>query len=217
MTNATLSAISDTLVGCDMDGTLGLVKEAVEAGISAGKILDEALIPAIRRVGDLWEEGEFFLPELLLGAEIMQKSMEILEPLLTGTSEARQKLGKVVIGTVEGDIHDIGKSLVASMLGASGFEVIDLGADVPAQKFAESAREQNADLVCLSALLTTTMIRQRDVIQLLKEEGLRDSVKVMVGGAPVDEKWKTEIEADGWAEDAVKAVKAAKDLLGIEE
>jgi corrinoid protein of di/trimethylamine methyltransferase len=208
-----LSSIRNALVECNMDEAISLVQRALDSGASALSVLNEALIPAIRKVGDLWEEGEYFLPELLVGAEIMQKCMELLNPLLLATSSAPRKLGKVVIGTVEGDIHDIGKNLVASMLRASNFDVLDLGSDVPISKFVQAAKQEHANLICLSALLTTTMIRQRDVVELLKSEGLRESVKVMVGGAPVNETWVQEIGADGWAEDAVKAVKIAQKLL----
>jgi trimethylamine corrinoid protein len=172
----------------------------------------------IRKVGDLWEEGEFFLPELMQGAEIMVAAMDRLNALIVeqggekGT--AGKAVGRVVIGTVEGDIHDIGKTLAGSMLTAHGFEVFDLGADVPVSRFIEEAEAKKADLICLSALLTTTLPAQRKVIEELEQKGTRAGFKVMVGGAPANRTWQEEIGADGYADDAISAVKVAEALMG---
>jgi methylmalonyl-CoA mutase cobalamin-binding domain/chain len=154
-----------------------------------------------------------FLPDLVLAAEAMKSAVAILEPELARRGSERQVLGRVVIGTVEGDIHDIGKTLVATMLSASGFEVHDLGVNVDVAAFADKAREVNADIVGVSSLLTTTMVKQKDVVEALDDMGLRPQVKVMVGGAPVTSSWAEEIGADAYSEDAIGAVKVAKDLV----
>ncbi|MHA2308797.1 MAG: corrinoid protein [Candidatus Heimdallarchaeaceae archaeon] len=172
----------------------------------------DAFSLAIREAGDLFEEGEFFLPELMRSAEAMKAAMTIFEPILKEGKEDRV-LGKVVIGTIEGDIHDIGKTLVAAMLSAEGFEVHDLGADVPVSTFIDTALEVDANLICISALLTTTMLGQKKLIDTLKEKNLRDRFKVLIGGAPVSKQWVKEIGADGSAENAVSAVKLAKKLI----
>ncbi|MHA1954839.1 MAG: corrinoid protein, partial [Candidatus Heimdallarchaeaceae archaeon] len=161
----------------------------------------DAFSLAIREAGDLFEEGEFFLPELMRSAEAMKAAMTIFEPILKEGKEDRV-LGKVVIGTIEGDIHDIGKTLVAAMLSAEGFEVHDLGADVPVSTFIDTALEVDANLICISALLTTTMLGQKKLIDTLKEKNLRDRFKVLIGGAPVSKQWVKEIGADGSAENA---------------
>ncbi|MCE7743154.1 MAG: dimethylamine corrinoid protein 3 [Candidatus Heimdallarchaeota archaeon] len=200
-----------------LSGNISLAEELAQ------KVLDEkldvndaidAFSLSIRKAGDLFEEGEFFLPELMRSAEAMKAAMTIFEPILMKGKEDRS-LGKVVIGTIEGDIHDIGKTLVASMLGAEGFEVHDLGADVPISTFIEKAIEIDAQLICISALLTTTMDGQRKLIEQLKERGLRDKFKILIGGAPVSKNWVNEIGADGSAENAVSAVKLARKLMNI--
>ncbi len=177
-------------------------QESIESGFARG----------IKEVGAMWERGEYFLPELLMGAEAMKSAMDVLTPhILSGRSGNLGK--KVVIGTIEGDIHDIGKNLVASMLLANGFEVIDLGADVPLEKFVVTAEEVKADFICMSALLTTTMIGQKKVIEMLKEKGIRDKYRVLVGGAPVNEEWARRIGADGTASNAAQAVSLALSLI----
>jgi corrinoid protein of di/trimethylamine methyltransferase len=179
------------------------VLDVIENGFSQG----------IRRAGELWESGEYFLPELAFSAETMKAAMEVLRPALLGRLSKEKSKGIVVIGTIQGDIHDIGKTLVATMLAANGYRVIDLGADVPYERFVEEAKSMEADLVCMSALLTTTMIGHKEVIQKLKDAGLRDRVKVLVGGAPTSGAWASEIGADGYAENAVEAVHMADALL----
>jgi 5-methyltetrahydrofolate--homocysteine methyltransferase len=158
---------------------------------------------------ELFATGDYFLPDLILGGDAMKAALEVLEPALTG-DQSREILGQVVLGTVEGDLHEIGKPLVGTMLTANGFQVTDIGVDRTAAEFVEAVREKKATLVGGSALLTTTMLHQQEVIEALREAGLRDQVKVMIGGAPVTENWADEIGADGYAEDAIGAVAIAK-------
>lgn len=200
-----------------LDGSISLAEELAKKAINENMDINEAIdafSEAIRKAGDLFEEGEFFLPELMRSAEAMKAAMVIFEPILQ-EGKVDRSLGKVVIGTIEGDIHDIGKTLVASMLSAEGFEVYDLGADVPVDTFIEKAIEVDAKLICISALLTTTMTGQKRLIDSLKEKNLRDQFKVLIGGAPISKKWVDEIGADGSAENAVSAVKLAKKVLNI--
>lgn len=172
-------------------------------------------MPGMNIVGDFFAKGDYFLPDLIIAADGMKRAMELLEPELRARQQAIETPGVVVIGTVKGDIHEIGKSLVATMLSANGFKVHDLGVDVPIATFIDKIRETNANLLGLSALLTTTMTMQREVIKQLVNAGLRDQVKVMVGGAPVTRSWAEEIGADGYAEDAMGAVTLAKRLAGV--
>ena len=189
-----------------------LAHKAIEENIDVNVAID-AFSLAIRKAGDLFEEGEFFLPELMRSAEAMKAAMTIFKPVLMKGKEDRS-FGKVVIGTIEGDIHDIGKTLVASLLSAEGFEVYDLGADVPISTFIDKAVEVDAQIICMSALLTTTMVGQKKLIDQLKEKKLRDKFKILIGGAPISKKWVEEIGADGSAENAVSAVKLARKVLG---
>jgi corrinoid protein of di/trimethylamine methyltransferase len=202
----------EVIINGDRELAKKLANEAITNKEDINKIID-AFSEAIRHVGDLFEEGEFFLPELMRSAEAMKGAMEILTPALTEGAQEDRIVGKVVIGTIEGDIHDIGKTLVASMLQAEGFEVHDLGADVSVDAFIEKAVEVDANLICISALLTTTMVGQKKLIEDLKEKGLRNKFKVMIGGAPVSKNWVEEIGADGTAENAISAVKLAKKLV----
>lgn len=191
-----------------------LARQAIEKKLNLSEVVEKGYVPGIQKVGDLWENGEYFLPELITSAECMKAAMGILRPELEKAQIATQSLGKIVIGTVEGDIHDIGKNLVSSLLSANGFEVIDLGADVKLDKFIEKAEKEKADFICLSALLTTTMVGQKKLIEMLKERNLYGNFKVMVGGAPVNQKWAADIGADGYAENAMIAVRALKNLIG---
>jgi corrinoid protein of di/trimethylamine methyltransferase len=188
-----------------------LAERALAAGIAPLEAIEQGLVPGIREAGRLWEEGEYFLPELVTAAQAMKAAMAVLQPAL-GDASGAASLGRVVIGTVEGDIHDIGKTLVATLLAASGFTVRDEGAGVPVARFVERAGELDADLVCASALLTTTMPRQRDLVHALRAAGLR--ARVMVGGAPVTRHWTETIGADGYADNALAAVTVARDLVG---
>jgi corrinoid protein of di/trimethylamine methyltransferase len=190
-----------------------LANEALHAGIEPLAAIDQGLKPGMDVVGEGFAKGELFIPDLVLSAEAMKAAITVLEPELMKRKQQRQVVGRVVIGTVQGDIHDIGKTLVATMLAANGFEIHDLGADVSPQRFIDAVREVNADVVGMSALLTTTMLNQEAVILTLKEAGLRDQVKVMVGGAPVSRSWADEIGADGYAEDAISAVALAFRLV----
>ncbi len=202
----------EAILNGNIEAAEKLANKAIEDKIDVNIAID-AFSLAIRKAGDLFEEGEFFLPELMRSAEAMKAAMTIFKPVLMKGKEDRS-LGKVVIGTIEGDIHDIGKTLVASMLSAEGFEVYDLGADVPISTFIDKAVEVEAQIICMSALLTTTMIGQKKLIDQLKEKKLRDKFKILIGGAPISKKWVEEIGADGSAENAVSAVKLARKVLG---
>ena len=177
---------------------------------SLGEILNQALVPPMVEIGELYEKGEVYVPEMLVAAHAMKAGMEILRPELVKAGV--EPLGKIALGTVQGDIHDIGKNLVGMMLEGAGFEVVDLGIDVPAEKFVEAA-QTGVDLLGMSGLLTTTIPAMPLVIQALKEAGVRDQIKIMVGGAPVTEAFKQEIGADGYAPDAASAVRVAKQLI----
>lgn len=190
-----------------------LAHQAIAQGIDPLQAINQGFVRGIDQVGERFSCGDAFLPELVMAGEAMKAAIAVLEPEMAKQGAVRQILGRVVLGTVAGDIHDIGKTLVGTLLAANGFEVIDLGVDVPVEKFADQAREVSADVVGVSALLTTTMSRQRDVIEALEDLGLRPKVKVMVGGAPVTRSWVDEIRADGFSEDAVGAVAVAKQLV----
>ena len=208
-----LEELKRAVLSGDDERAAELTKKALEEGIEPGKVLNEALIPAMEIVGREYEEGERYVPEMLISAEAMKAAMGVLRPRLVETG-VRLK-GKVVIGTVEGDLHDIGKNLVAMMLEGAGFEVIDLGVEVTAERFVQAVREHKPDVLGMSALLTTTMIHMPEVIEALKEAGLREEVKVIVGGAPVTQEYAEKIGADGYAPDAASAVEVVKKLLGV--
>jgi len=190
-----------------------LTKKALEAGSSPHAILGK-ITSAMDHVGKEWREGNMFIPEVLVAAKAMQASMEVLKPQLTATDQRRR--GTIIIGTVQGDLHDIGKSLVGMLLEGAGFKVIDLGVDVPPQKFVEAVKEYHADIVGFSTLLTTTLSFMRDSIRTLEEAGLRGKVKVIVGGAPVTVAYAKSIGADGYAPDAASAVDKVRQMLGID-
>ncbi len=186
--------------------------QALAQGLDPLDCINEGLTPGIQRVGELFASGEYFLPELIIGADAMKVALDILEPAMMGEQE-REIVGRVVLGTVEGDIHEIGKTLVGTMLIANGFKVFDLGVDNTASDFIKAVEENNADIVGASALLTTTMLKQRELIGELEKAGLRDRLKIMVGGAPVTASYAQEIGADGYAEDAISAVDLAFRLV----
>lgn len=192
-----------------------LAAQALEQGVVPLDAIEEALNPGMEVVGDRFECGEYFIPDLVMSAEAMKAAMQVFEPVLIARHEQRHVLGTVVIGTVEGDIHEIGKSLVATMLSAAGFQVHDLGVDVPVDAFVKWVQETDANVVGLSALLTTTMLNQEAVIQGLEEAGLRQRVKVIIGGAPASSEWAHTIGADAYAENANEAVGVVKNLLGV--
>lgn len=193
-----------------------LVQQALDNGFEPMTILENALVPAMTRVGEKFACGEYFLPNLIVSAEAMKQAMSVLEPAMRQRQQMLKRAGVAVIGTVQGDIHEIGKTLVGTMLSVNGFEVHDLGVDVTPEKFVSAVAETGANLLGLSALLTTTMTVQRDVIQKLEDAGIREQVKVIVGGAPVTRAWADEIGADGYAEDAIGAVEIARRLLDVE-
>ena len=215
-----VSALSEFLERCaeavragDRDAATRLAAEALERRLDAVDVVENGFAVGIREAGRLWEAGEYFLPELAFSAEAMKSAIDLLRPALANTPSAGASKGVVVIGTIQGDIHDIGKTLVGTMLAASGYRVVDLGADVPYGRFVEEAKKEGARLVCMSALLTTTMVGQKEVIRLLREAGIRERVRVLVGGAPTNGTWAGEIGADGYAENAVQAVHVANQLL----
>lgn len=208
-------AMAQSVIDGEPEVAENLARQAIERGLDPLEAINQGFIAGVNYVGEQFSCGDMFLPELVAAGEAMKSAVAVLEPEMARRGTARQILGKVVIGTVHGDIHDIGKTLVATMLSASGFQVYDLGVDVPIDQFVATAREVDADLVGVSALLTTTMVRQRDVIAALEANGLRPRVKVMVGGAPVTRSWAAEIGADGYSEDAVGAVAVARQILGV--
>lgn len=187
--------------------------QAVDENLDLNHVIENGFVPGIQEAGDLWEKGEYFLPELITSAECMKAVMAVLQPELKKKNISTKSLGKVIIGTIEGDIHDIGKNLVASLLSANGFDVIDLGADVKIAAFIDSAQKEKADFICVSSLLTTTMIKQNNLVELLRTKNLLGEFKVLVGGAPVNSKWAQDIGADGYAENAMAAAKLAKTLI----
>ena len=191
-----------------------LARQALDQGLDPLECINQGLTPGINRVGELFSSGEYFLPHLIIGGEAMKAALAVLEPALVG-NQGRNVLGRVVLGTVQGDMHEIGKTLVGTMLTANGFLVTDIGIDKPAADFVAAVKETNATLIGASALLTTTMPEQQKIIEELKEAGLRDQVKVMVGGAPTSESWAEKIGADGYAEDAIESIALAKKLVGV--
>jgi 5-methyltetrahydrofolate--homocysteine methyltransferase len=209
--DAMLQRVYDEVINGNRAGVEAGVRKAMEAKLAAATILDQGLIAAMTEVGARFERQEFYVPEMLVAARAMQSGLTILKPqLVAGGIKA---VGKVVLGTVKGDLHDIGKSLVGMMLEGAGFEIVDLGTDVPPAKFAEVARSSGANIVGMSALLTTTMQNMRSTIEALEDLGVRGQVKVMIGGAPVTDAFAKEIGADGYAPDASRAVALAKSLL----
>ena len=209
-----LKQLEKAIIAGEPDEARGLATQALEAGIAPLDAIDTALTPGMQTVGQKYECGDYFIPDLMMAAEAMKAAMAVLEPTLKARQEQRKVLGTIVIGTVEGDIHEIGKSLVATMLGAAGFQVHDLGVDVPTARFIEKVRQTGANVVGLSALLTTTMRNQEAVIAALKEAGLREQVKVVIGGAPASSDWARTIGADAYAENAQEAVGVVKHLVG---
>lgn len=185
-----------------------LARQALDQNLDPLICINEGLTKGIERVGELFSSGEYFLPELILGADAMKVALDILEPAMVD-DQAREVVGRVVMGTVEGDMHEIGKTLVSTMLTANGFKVFDIGVDQSTEKFIDAIKENNAEIVGASALLTTTMLQQRKLIEAIEEAGLRDQVKIIIGGAPVTESFAAEIGADGYAEDAISAVDLA--------
>ena len=204
--------ISDAIVNLDKDKAINLAKKAVSDNLNLVDVIEKGFGGGLKRIGDLWNEGEFFLPELMVGGTIMQEALNILMPHLKQKGDTFSK-GKVVIATIEGDIHSIGKTIVGTMLSANGFEVHDLGADVPAEKIINEAIEKDADIIGVSALLTSTMIGQKKLIEILEEKKIRDKFKVILGGAPVTQNWVDDCGADGYAPSAIEAINLVKSLI----
>ena len=207
--------MKQSVVDGEDDLAAELAQKGLDAGLPPADILDKGFVKGIEEVGDLFGRGEFFLPELVQGAEAMKAAVAVLQPAIDAAGGGRTTLGVAVAGTVAGDIHEIGKTIVCSMLSAAGFTVTDVGCDVPVVTFVEKVKEIKPDLLLLSALLTTTMPNQQKTIEALKAAGLREGVKVMIGGAPTTRAWADEIGADGYSEDAIEAVATAKSLLGV--
>ncbi len=207
------SAMAESIIEGDTEGAEEIAVKALDAGVDPLDAIDRGFIVGLDTVGERFSAGEAFLPELVMAGEAMKAAVNTLEPEMMKRGKGRQILGKVVLGTIEGDIHDIGKSLVGTMLSVAGFKVFDLGVDVPVLTLIEKAREEDADIIGVSALLTTTMTKQRDIVEALEDMGLRASIKVMVGGVPVTQAWADETGADGYGEDAQDAVAVAKGLL----
>jgi corrinoid protein of di/trimethylamine methyltransferase len=215
MTEDLFKQMAQAVIDGDDEAAASMAWQALTQGVDPLEAINQGFTPGMDVVGELYASGEYFLPDLILGGEAMKAALAVLEPALQAAGQERKVLGTVVLGTVKGDIHEIGKALVGSMLSASGFLVHDVGIDVEADEFVAQAREHNADIVALSALLTTTMLHQREVIEHLSEAGLRERVKVMVGGSPVTQAWADQIGADGFAEDAANAATVAKRLMGL--
>lgn len=206
-----LKKLFDAVLEGDFDGVATNVQASLEAGLDPGVILNDGMIAAMREVGARFEAGDYYVPEMLIAARAMQSGMSLLKPHLQKTE--RKSNGKVLMGTVKGDLHDIGKNLVSLMLEGAGYEIIDLGVDVPAEEFVRKVIEIKPDIVGMSALLTTTMASMKTTLEALTAAGLRDQVKVIVGGAPVTDAYAQQIEADGFSPDASRAVNVVKALL----
>ncbi len=206
-----IQELSDAIISCKKDAVLAAVEKAKEV-MEPAEIIEKGLAAGMNEVGVLFERGKLFLPHVMMAADAMTAGVAVLEANMPEGSESK-KLGVIVNGTVEGDVHDIGKSIVSTMLQSAGFEVHDIGRDVPLRNFIEKAKEVKANMIGLSALMTTTLPGQKEVIELLKEEGMRENVKVMVGGAPATQAWADKISADCYAENASEAVTKAKELL----
>ena len=206
-----IEEIRESVINGQANATVEKTQQALAEGIDAGTILNDGMISAMSEVGRLFEEGEYFVPEMLIAARAMDKGMQILKPHLVAQGVA--SAGKVAIGTVKGDLHDIGKKLVAMMLEGAGFEIMDLGIDVAPEKFVD-AIQQGAQVVALSALLTTTMPNMKTIVDAIQQAGLRDQVQIIIGGAPVNETYAQQIGADGYAPDASSAVRKVRELIG---
>jgi corrinoid protein of di/trimethylamine methyltransferase len=214
MSDELFKAMAQSIIDGESEIAEKLARQAVEQGIDPLDAINKGFVVGVNHVGNEFSNGNAFLPELVMAGEAMKVAVSTLEPEMARRGTEREVAGKVVLATIQGDIHDIGKTLVGTMLSAAGFQVYDMGVDVPVAALVAKAREVNADIVGVSALLTTTMVRQRDVVEALDDMGMRPRVKVMVGGAPVTGEWVKEIGADGYSEDAIGAVQVARRLMG---
>jgi corrinoid protein of di/trimethylamine methyltransferase len=211
MTEEMFDKLAQAVIDGEPEDAAKLAQQALDDKLDPLACITNGLTKGIQKVGELFASGEYFLPELIIGADAMKSALDILEPALVG-DQKREVVGTVVLGTVEGDLHEIGKTLVGTMLTANGFKVVDIGVDKTAAEFIDAVKESDATMVGASALLTTTMLQQEKLIEALKEAKLRDQVKVMVGGAPVTDSFAKQIGADGYAEDAISAVDLAMRL-----
>jgi corrinoid protein of di/trimethylamine methyltransferase len=212
MSEELYNKLAQAVIDGEPEDAEALAQQALDEGVDPLACINQGLMVGIQEVGELFSKGDYFLPELIIGADTMKKALDILEPALVG-GQKREVVGRVVLGTVVGDLHEIGKTLVGTMLTANGFDVTDIGVDKTPEEFIAAVKEADADIVGASALLTTTMLQQKKLIESLEAAGLRDKVKVMVGGAPVTESYAKEIGADGYAEDAISAVSLAFRLI----
>ncbi len=208
---ADLNVLYESIVNGKLESAVAITKEAIAEGISPQVIINDYMIKGMEEMGQRFQEGRAYVPNLLMSARAMKGSLDLLKPLLKG--DTSNSMGKVIIGTVKGDLHDIGKNLVASMLEGCGFEVINLGVDVSSEKFVEAIIEHDANILCMSALLTTTMVNMKEVIDAVEKAGLKDKVRIMIGGAPVNDKFSQQIGADGFSDNANSAVQLAKELM----
>jgi corrinoid protein of di/trimethylamine methyltransferase len=215
MANELFPKMAQSIIDGDIDVAVELAKLAIAQGTDPLEAISHGFIKGVNQVGEAFSMGDVFLPELVMAGKAMKAAIAALEPEMKKRGAERQILGKVVLATVHGDVHEIGKSLVGTMLSVSGFQVFDLGVDVPTAHIIEKVKDVKANIVALSALLTTTMVKQLEVIEALEKVGLRGSVKVMVGGAPVTRGWVQKIGADGYSEDAFGAVEVARHVLGL--
>jgi 5-methyltetrahydrofolate--homocysteine methyltransferase len=212
----TITELIRSVVEYDVKAVPSAVEKALKAGVSPLRILEEGLSVGINKVGDEFGCGNAFLPELLMASKAMEIGINILKDHWRNMESERKTFGKILLGTVKGDVHNIGKQILASLMLTAGFKVFDIGVDIPEKTFVEKVKEIKPDILGLSALLTTSMPQQGYVIQALEKEGIRRAVKIMVGGAPTSEEWARKIGADGWAPNAVMAIKEAKKLLNVE-
>ena len=208
---ADLNILYESIVSGKLEPAVAVTLEAIAEGINPQLIINDYMVKAMEEIGARFECGKAYVPNLLMSARAMKGSLEILKPLLKGDTSS--SMGKVVIGTVKGDLHDIGKNIVASMLEGCGFEVINLGVDVTSDKFVEAIKEHNADIICMSALLTTTMTYMKEVVEAIEAAGLKNKVKIMIGGAPVSQSFASKIGATGFSNNANSAVQKAKELM----
>jgi corrinoid protein of di/trimethylamine methyltransferase len=215
VTTQVFQEMAQSIIDGDSEISAKLAQQAIVQGIDPLEAISHGFVVGVNQVGEAFAKGDAFLPEIVMAGEAMKTAVAVLEPELARRGTERKMLGKVILCTVEGDIHEIGKTLVGTILSSAGFKVFDLGVDVPVMKVVKKAREVGADIVAMSALLTTTMVHQKDVIEALEDIGIRSKIMVLVGGAPVTKEWVKQIGADGYSEDAIGAINVARQVLGL--